>query len=448
MNSIYHILDKVPAIEEDEMQIEYEHLAKQLVVSGRLRIDTDYYSNFTHFSDPSYNISLMLTIEELTNPDLIKLTKKEIKNLYLIKNKQLSETQLSTIIKKLQKQIKKLLPVSDQLKMRLARILVQSAHPIVIRWLLLDRTQIFITYSHSIGDVMDISSWKRSGSNSGMQSTDGSNVCIYVSCGGDPFAENNKTNPVYGDGWASLARLQIIAGQEIGHYADIIRDAQGRQIGRHSANFACTRAASHVKKARKADIVRCNKLYDKLLAGGMDKLLELEEKLKFYDDQKLSNIRVYFIRILRIYYKWKFFKFAQVNRYVFIEKFKNEKYVASMIKAMIIDMHSHLAPIADVYKRSNLEAEEAIACVEALARVPQQVMKWGYLTTRASMHDLYKIYYKEVIPSLIENYELFTGYKYTRSLKKKKISWINKIMKKFAIGKYKNRVIFQEVRDL
>ncbi len=44
------------------------------------------------------------------------------------------------------------------------------------------------------------------------------------------------------------------------------------------------------------------------------------------------------------------------------------------------------------------EAEEAIACVEALARVPQQVMKWGYLTTKSTMHDLYKIYYGEVIP--------------------------------------------------
>ena len=90
--------------------------------------------------------------------------------------------------------------VSDELSMQLARIFVQSAHPIVIRWLLRDKVEVFITYSHNIGDVMDIKTWKRSGKNSGMQSTDGSNVCIYVSCGGNPFAKNNENTPIYGDG--------------------------------------------------------------------------------------------------------------------------------------------------------------------------------------------------------------------------------------------------------
>jgi len=66
--------------------------------------------------------------------------------------------------------------------------------------------------------------------------------------------------------------------------------------------------------------------------------------------------------------------------------------MAIMIKTMILDMQSNLSPTADVYKRTDPEAKEAIACVEALARVPQQVMKWGYLTTKSTMHDLYKIY--------------------------------------------------------
>jgi hypothetical protein len=448
MSSVYHILDKIPATEADEMQVEYENLAQELVQSGRLRIDTDYYCNFTHFSDPNVGISLMLTTEELTDPKLITFTKQNIKNLYLRKNKKLSDDKLSEIIAKLGKQTIKLMPVDHGTKMRLARVLVQAAHPIVIRWLLLDRTQIFITYSHNIGDVMDISSWKISGTNSGMQSTDGSNVCIYVSCGGDPFAKNNEQNPIYGDGWASLARLQIIAGQEIGHYADIMRNPQGSQIGRHSANFSCTRAAPHVKKARRDDVIRCKNLYQKLLLGGMKKLLDLEEQLKFYDVQKVSGLRVLWIRGLIKYHKHKFFRFAHDNHHIFVKKFRDEKYVAIMIKTMIADMQFNLSPVADVYKREDPEAEEAIACVEALARVPQQVMKWGYITTRATMHDLYKVYYGEVIPSLTQNYELYTGRQYKRSFVIPKLSTIDKILKRFGLGKYKNRVKFVEVRNV
>lgn len=40
-----------------------------------------------------------------------------------------------------------------------------------------------------------------------------------------------------------------------------------------------------------------------------------------------------------------------------------------------------------LYKNKNPEIEEAIACIEALARVPQQAIKWGYLTTKETMHD-------------------------------------------------------------
>jgi hypothetical protein len=42
----------------------------------------------------------------------------------------------------------------------------------------------------------------------------------------------NKDHPEYGDGFPAIARMQIIAAQEIGHYADIMRDDYGRQIDR------------------------------------------------------------------------------------------------------------------------------------------------------------------------------------------------------------------------
>ncbi|MFP3018758.1 MAG: DUF2748 family protein, partial [Candidatus Tisiphia sp.] len=169
-----------------------------------------------------------------------------------------------------------------------------------------DKVQVFITYSHNIGDMMDIVDWQRSGSNSGMQSTDGKNVAVFVSCGGNPFAENDKNHPTYGDGWAAAARLQIIAGQELGHFADIKRDANGRQISRHSANFSGTKATPHVRQARIDDIINCDKLLATLLSIGMRQMIIYEEKIKFYNKNKVRGIRAYWARLLGFIYKQKF----------------------------------------------------------------------------------------------------------------------------------------------
>jgi hypothetical protein len=448
MNSIYHILDKVPAIYPEDMQIEYEQLAQKLVKSGKLRIDTDYYCNFVKFSDPNSDISIFFSYDELTNPELLQESKETVCRIYRERKKMISDKKLSTIMIDLNRKIGKLLLVSDELKMQLARIFVQSAHPIAIRWLLIDKVEIFITYSNTIGDMMDISTWKRAGDNSGMQSTDGKNVCIYVSCGGDPFAENNKANPTYGNGWAALARLQIIAGQEIGHFADIKRDRNGKQISRHSANFACTKATSHVKIARKNDIERCKQLLYTLKKCGLNKIVPIENKLKFYDKQKISGIRILWLKLYGKYYRGRILFATQRKKLFFVKRFDREKYIGLSLIAMIEDMHSHLAPIADVYKRDDPEAEEAINCVEALARVPQQVNKWGYLTTRATMHDLYKIYYNEVIPSLIENYQNFTKTRYRRNFNLPKVNLMKRLLNKLRVTKRKSKFQFTEVRDL
>ncbi len=449
MKAIYHILKKAPAIYKEDMQIELEKLAQQLVSSGRMRIDTDYNSNFITYSDPNYNIHIFFSHEELTNAVLMPIVEKTIKNHYKIKNKIISDAMLSTIVKKLKGKAQKLFLVSAETKIRLARVLVQSAHPIIIRWLLLDKAQIFITYSNSIGDVMSIQDWKRSGNNSGMQSTDGSNICIYVSCGGDPFAKNSETNPEYGNGWAALARMQIIAGQEIGHYADIKRDEIGRQIGRFSANFACTMANRAVKDARKKDELKCIKIIKILNNNGLSALAQLERKEKFYKSQKLANLSLLFIKLRIIYYKIKLMNFAKSKKYSFIKQLNNRyTYLGTTILGVIHDTLTHLSPQADVYKRADKDAEEAIKCVEALARVPQQVNKLGFITTRALMPNLYKIYYKEIIPSAIENYTKLTGKKYKRSFEKYNLNFIEKIQLALKLGKFKNKHKFTEITKL
>ncbi|GAB4164244.1 MAG: DUF2748 family protein [Rickettsiaceae bacterium] len=449
MSSIYHILDKTPAIYSEDLQVEYERLANELVNSGRLRIDTDYYCNFVRFSDNKRGISLIFSYDELTDSQLVEKSKQILHNFYQKKGKAISEQKLMDIITDLNKKASKLLLVSKELTLQLARIFVQSAHPIAIKWLLIERVEVFITYSHNIGDVMDMVSWKRSGTNSGMQSTDGSNVCIYVSCGGDPFAKNNENHPTYGDGWAALARLQIIAGQEIGHYADIKRDKNGRQITRHSANFACTKAAENVKAGRKNDINRCDRLYNTLLQGGMKELIEVETQLKFYSTQKVSGPRVWWLWLLKVFHCKKLVRFSVKNNLIFIKRFDGrENYVGLTLAAMIKDMKSQLSMTAEVYKHPDPEAEEAINCAEALARVPQQVLKWGHLTTRATMHDLYQIYYKQVIPSLVENYELFTSTTYKRNYSLPKKTILSRLVNKLTRKLRKKDFKFVEVREI
>ncbi|HJD60716.1 MAG TPA: DUF2748 family protein [Rickettsia endosymbiont of Columbicola hoogstraali] len=424
MSTIYHILDHVPAIYKEDMEIEYENLAMQIIKSGKLRIDTDDCCNFARFSDPAFNISMMVSKEELTDPHLIPETTKLFQNLY---RNSATDQKIKSVFDNLKKQIHRLQPIKKEVMEMLARIFVQSAHPIVIRWLLLDKTEIFITYSHNIGDMMDMVNWQKVGGNSGMQSTNGKDVAIFVSCGGNPFAENSKDHPMYGGGFAAVARLQIIAAQELGHFADIKRDNRGRQITRHSANFSGTKATDNARIARKKDIEHCRNLLHELLKAGMKKQLDYETKLKFYHTNKVRGLKILAINFMIFIYKFKLLRYSNKHGLVFVRKFKSDKYMALMIDAMFKDMQANLSPSADVYKNKNPEIEEAVACIEALARVPQQAIKWGYLTTKETMHELYKIYYNEVIPSLITSYDAVTGENYKRSLKKAKISLLAKI---------------------
>ena len=76
MSQVYHILDKIPSTNREEILLEYEELAQILVSSGKLYIDTDEACNFVRFVDPSINLSLMISKEELEEPLLAILINK------------------------------------------------------------------------------------------------------------------------------------------------------------------------------------------------------------------------------------------------------------------------------------------------------------------------------------------------------------------------------------
>ncbi len=201
MVNFYHILYREPAIEKNLIEIEYEELAQELYKSGLVRIDADTERNFVKYTDPSITESLFFNEMELNLFDvsLADSTKNIIEEGYRSKFAgEVLKNHTNEVYAIMQGLAKRNARISKEKQIKLIRLLVQSTQPIVIKWILLDKVQIFISYGMAIGDVMDIKNWKVSGGNSGMQSTNGRDVCVFVSCGGDPFKE--EYNPMYG-GW-------------------------------------------------------------------------------------------------------------------------------------------------------------------------------------------------------------------------------------------------------
>jgi len=64
------------------------------------------------------------------------------------------------------------------------------------------------------------------------------------------------------------------------------------------------------------------------------------------------------------------------------------------------------------------------------------------------MHDLYKVYYSEVIPSLIENYNHIAVTNYKRNYSVPKQTLLQRILAKLGLAGQKNKFKFTEVRDV
>ena len=254
MSNVYHILHHPPALEAEDMFVELEELAARLVASGRLRIDAGPKRNFVRYTDPYENIDMVFSERELTDPELLKGTEKAIGYTMITRlTSHKLQHKIHQEIERLRDELSRAIKVEPELEMQLARTLTQSTHPIVLELALLEEIEIFISYSHNIGDLVNIEHWQSWGVNSGLQSTDGRESAVFVSCGGNPLAQV-ENNEHHGDGFPALARMMVIAAQELGHYADLIRDPQGRKIARHSADLGARRARPQVQEARATDI--------------------------------------------------------------------------------------------------------------------------------------------------------------------------------------------------
>ena len=414
MSNIYHILYKKPITDKYDMPRFLEFLTQQLVESGRIRIDADNKINFVRLNLLRLNTTLIFSYRELHDKQLLTKTKSLIcQLLQQIYSKSQATKKTAAYIASMRKELTKYQFVNLELEMKLVRIFVQSAHPSVISNMLIDNTEIFLSYSYNIGDLLDIPNWKTQGMNSGMQSINHhNNSAIFVSCGGDPFGEWDGIL-IYGDGIPALARMMVIGGQEIGHYADI-----KKLLSNHITRYSCTyypnyQANPQINNARLRDMDNLRSFQDTLHNMILfNHLAELEKSIEFYHKVKKKYLLRCYLQCTRKIKLYLFNLYIHNSDLDFILDYKHKRNTITLIIMALADMKYNLEPKSDAYKNINPHIEQAIICAEALARVPQQVNKWGHIVTQALTPNLYQSYYSVVIPDAIRYYEQVTGKKY------------------------------------
>ncbi len=373
-----------------------EVLAKQLVKTGKLRINADYERNFVRYG--SGNSDLTFTARELTDGALAAATRARVARLVAPAQ---GEQGVADVWAYLRAELKKARGVDATKEMRVARVLVQAAHPAVIQLLIASGTEIFVSYSHNVSDLMAVHEWQGHGQNSGMQATDAAGTAVYISCGGDPFFEGEQKTYTT-DGFPALARMVVIAGQELGHFADLRRTPRGI-TGRHSTdpNHSQLRANPVAAEGRLSDMRRVGALAAVYRAAGLTRLVAAEARVAFYHARRRYSPPWVIAQLWRwVLWAW-FIKNATQRTLPIKFKLLPSMRLGHAIEAFVADMAFNLAPEADVYRHPDPQVEEAIAVIEAVARVPQQEYKWGRDAVAVAWPNLHQFYYATVISSCV-----------------------------------------------
>lgn len=382
MTNLYHILHFIPAVEAWEMPPGLERAAQALVRSGKLRINADLYRNFVRHG--TADTDLTFTARELTDPALLPHTLAILQRLV---PRAAGANGMDELLQRLRNELKKARGVDEAQELRVARILAQSCHPAVFQLLIESGAEIFVSYAHNVGDLMAVHDWHGNGTASGLQATDDRALQVYISCGGDPFFEGEHKTYLT-DGFPALARMVVIGAQEIGHFSDLIRQGGGI-TGRYSVSPGA-------KAGRRSDMAHLAQ-WQAASATRIQRLKRAEDALAFYDKRgKFSPL--WFVAQLRRFIGWVRFALAARPHGLPLRFALHPPARAATAASMFLaDMAFNLAPQADVYRHPDPAVEEEIACIEAVARVPQQVMKWGHVAVAAAWPELYRLYYGPII---------------------------------------------------
>ena len=393
-SNLYHLLSFLPATERWEMPPALEALAQQLVQSGKLRINADHERNFVRYDTSARDLTF--TTRELTDPALSAATRARVARLVA---PAMGEHGIADLLAHLRAELKKARGISAEKELRVARVLTQSAHPVVIQLLIASGTEIFVSYAHNVADLMAVHAWETTGHSNGLQATDSSGTAVYISAGGDPFFEGeHKTYTT--DGFPALARMVVIAGQELGHFADLHRTPHGI-IGRHSTDphHSQLRANPIARDGRLADMRRVAELAAAYRAAGLPLLRRVERGVEFYHRRLRYSPPWIIYQLLRLGALCRVYWGCKQRN--LLPRFNVLPYLrlGEAIEQYLADMAFNLAPDADAYRDPDPLVEEAIAVIEAVARVPQQVNKWEHRAVMQSWPNLYRFYYGTVITS-------------------------------------------------
>ena len=269
----------------------------------------------------------------------------------------------------------------------------------MIQLLLQSGTELFVSYSHNVADLMQVKDWETHGKASGMQATESAGTAVFVSASGDPFFEGeHKTYTT--DGFPALARMVVIAGQELGHFSDLRRAQDGRILGRYStdAMHSQLRADPVPGAGRIADMTQVARLKEAYHRAGLSRLRRAEHGVAFYHKRWRYSPPWWFYQSWR-FMAWLLFLISCKNRHIHLKlgTYPYHRH-GEALELYLADMAFNLAPDADVYRNPDPLVEEAIAVIEAVARVPQQVHKWGHSGVRLAWPNLYRFYYSTIIP--------------------------------------------------
>lgn len=382
--NLYHILHFIPATQAWELPPALERAALAIVRSGRLRINADAYRNFVRHG--TADADLTFTARELTDAALLPRTRQVLQRLVAPAS---GADGIDEVLQRLRRDLTKARGVDEEKERKVARVLAQSCHPVVLQLLIESGAEIFVSYAHNVGDLMAVHDWQGHGTASGLQATDERALQVYISCGGDPFFEGEQKTYVT-DGFPALARMIVIGAQEIGHFSDLARDGQ-RILGRYSTSPAAL-------AGRRADLANLAH-WHATDARRIARLKRREDALAFYDKRSKFSPFWFFAQLRRAI-AWVGFALAPRPdglplRFATYPRLR----AATATDAFLADMAFNLAPQADVYRHPDPAVEEEIACIEAVARVPQQVMKWGHNAVSAAWPALYRLYYGPIVAS-------------------------------------------------
>lgn len=381
--NLYHLLSFIPATQAWEMPPGLERAAQALVRSGRLRINAEHYRNFVRHGTADSDATF--TARELTDPALLGRTRAALARHV---PPALGPQGVEELLERLRRELVKARGVEPEKEAMVARVLVQSTDAAVMQLLLETGTEIFVSYAHNVGDLMAVHEWNTHGLASGLQATETVRQRVYISAGGDPFFEGeHKTYTT--DGWPALARMVVIGAQEMGHFADLMRHGAAI-VGRHSLS-------PMAGDSRLRDLAHLASWRQQAAQAGLAQALKADHSLAFFRQRATWGPRraAAWLHAVLATARLR----ARLRPHPLPQRFTThppQRY-GTALAMFLDDMAFNLAPQADVYRRADPAAEAAIATIEAVARVPQQMMKWTPAAVRAAWPHLAPIYEDAVL---------------------------------------------------